>query len=98
MRFATWCGPAKPGMMPHDLPPWDIVYQQMRRWMKAGVFETMTHDLRELLRLLAGRDPKPSAAIFDSRTLQSTPESGDRACYAGAKRKKGRRAHMAVDT
>ena len=31
-------------MMPHDLPPWDIVYQQARRWMKAGVFEVMIQD------------------------------------------------------
>ncbi len=58
----------------------------------------MTHDLRELLRMLAGRDPKPSAAIFDSRTLQSTPESGGRGGYDGAKRKKGSKTHMAVDT
>jgi transposase len=85
-------------MMPNDLPPWDIVYQQSQRWIKAGVFETMTHDLRELLRMIAGRDPQPSAAIFDSRTLQSTPESGGRAGYDGAKRKKGSKAHMAVDT
>src|ERR1700689_3502656 len=84
-------------MMPNDLPPWDIVYQQSQRWIKAGVFETMTHDLRELLRMIAGRDPQPSAAIFDSRTLQSTPESGGRAGYDGAKRKKGSKAHMAVD-
>ena len=39
-------------MMPHDLPPWDIVYQQSQRWIKAGVFETMVHDLRELLRMI----------------------------------------------
>ena len=85
-------------MMPHDLPPWDIVYQQSQRWIKAGVFETMVHDLRELLRMIVGRDPDPSAAIFDRRTLQSTPESGERAGYDGAKRKKGSKTHMAVDT
>jgi transposase len=85
-------------MMPNDLPPWDIVYGQTRRWMEAGVFEEMVHDLRELLRMVAGRDPCPSAAIFDSRTLQSTPESGGRAGYDGAKRRKGSKTHMAVDT
>ena len=85
-------------MMPHDLPPWDIVYQQMRRWMRSGVFETMAHDLRELLRMVVGRDPQPSAAIFDSQTLQSTPESGGRAGYDGAKRKNGSKTHVAVDT
>ena len=40
--------------------------------MKAGVFEAMVDDLRELLRLLDGRDAQPSAVILDSRTLQST--------------------------
>jgi hypothetical protein len=36
----------------------------------------MVHDLRELLRVAQGRTAHPSAAIFDSCTLQSTPESG----------------------
>lgn len=85
-------------LMPHDLPPWWVVYQQTRRWMAAGVCEAMVHDLRVLLRLAAGRAPQPTAAILDSRTLQSTPESGGRAGYDGAKRKKGSKLHAAVDT
>lgn len=84
--------------MPHDLPPWEAVYQQMRRWLSAGVFEEMVHDLRVLLRLAKGRSPEPTAAIFDSRTLQSTPESGSRGGYDGHKRKKGSKVHAAVDT
>ncbi len=63
-------------MLPNDFPPWHAVYQQTQRWLKAGVFEAMVHDLREVLRLAAGRNAQPSAAIFDSRTLQSSPESG----------------------
>ncbi len=85
-------------LMPHDLPPWAAVYQQTRRWMAAGVFEAIVHDLRELRRLLQDRTPAPTAVILDSRTLQSTPESGARAGYDGAKRKKGSKVHMAVDT
>lgn len=84
--------------MANDLPPWQAVYQQSQRWLASGVFTAMTSDLRELLRMLDGRDPKPSSAIFDSRTLQSTPESGQRAGYDGAKRKKGSKVHLAVDT
>ena len=84
--------------LPNDLPPWEAVYQQSQRWLAAGVFEAMTQDLRRILRLLVGRGEEPSAAIFDSRTLQSTPESGERAGYDGAKRKKGSKVHMAVDT
>lgn len=85
-------------MMPKDLPPWDIVYQQTRRWLRAGVFETMAHDLRALLRVAGEREPEPSAAILDARTLRSTPESGARAGYDGHKRKKGSKVHTAVDT
>jgi transposase len=85
-------------MMPHDLPPWYTVYQQTQRWFKAGVFEAMVHDLRALLRLAEGRQDQPTAAIFDSRTLQSSPESGERAGYDGHKRKRGSKTHLAVDT
>src|SRR5512144_143971 len=55
-------------MMPNDLPPWYTVYQQTQRWLAAGVFEAMVHDLRIVLRLAAGRQAQPSAAIFDGRT------------------------------
>jgi len=85
-------------MMPHDLPPWAAVYQQTQRWLKAGVFEAIVDDLRAVLRLAQGRNEEPSAAIFDSRTLQSSPESGHRAGYDGAKRRKGSKVHLAVDT
>jgi transposase len=85
-------------MLPNDLPPWYTVYQQSRRWLNAGVFEDLVHDLRMLLREIAERTPQPSAAIFDSRTLQSTPESGGRAGYDGYKRRRGSKVHMAVDT
>ena len=84
--------------LPGDLPPWHTVYQQARRWVAAGVFEQMARDLRVVLRLAAERDPDPTATILDSRTVQSTPESGARAGYDGAKRRKGSKVHAAVDT
>ena len=84
--------------LPGDLPPWPAVYQQTQRWLAAGCFEAMVHDRRAVLRLAQGRAPDPSAVIFDSRTLQSTPESGHRAGYDGAKRRKGSKVHAAVDT
>jgi len=85
-------------MMPNDLPPWAAVYQQTQRWLRAGCFESMAEDLRLLLRLAGGRTDMPSAAIFDSRTLQSTPESGSRAGFDGHKKRKGSKLHAAVDT
>src|SRR5207244_9731167 len=85
-------------MLPNDLPPWSAVYQQTQRWLKRGVFEALVHDLRSLLREIEGRAPQPSAAIFDARTLQSSPESGARAGYDGHKRRRGSKVHLAVDT
>src|SRR6478752_1967820 len=63
--------------LPKDFPPWEMVYQQTRRWLAAGCFE---------------------AVVLDSRTLRSTPESGGRAGYDGAKKTKGSKVHAAVDT
>ena len=84
-------------MIPNDLPPWSTVHQQAQRWIKAGCFEAMAHDLREVVRVAADKSGQPSAVILDGRTLQSTPESGHRAGYDGYKRKKGSKVHAAVD-
>ena len=99
--------------MPNDLPPgtaspffppgdrlrrWAAVYQQAQRWLAAGCFEVLADDLRAVLRQARGRAAEPSAAILDSRTLRSSPESGTRGGYDGHKRKKGSKLHLAVDT
>jgi transposase len=97
VRWLVRCG-APWRYLPGDFPPWAAVYQQTQRWIKAGSFEAIVHDLRELLRLAVGRQGQPTAAILDARTVQSTPESGARAGYDGHKRKKGSKIHMAVDT
>ena len=51
-----------------------------------------------MLRLAAGREAEPSAAIFGARTMQPTPEGGGRAGYDGHKKRKGSKMHLAVDT
>ena len=84
--------------MPNDHPPWAAVYQQAQRWRASGCFESLAADLRAVLRLAAGREAEPSAAILDSRTPRSSPEIGERAGYGGAKRKNGSKLHLAVDT
>lgn len=73
--------------MLNDLPPWSAVYQQIQRWLAAGCFEKLAQDLRAVLRLVSGRSADPTTAVINSRTLQSTPESGARAAV-----------YMAVDT
>lgn len=85
-------------LLSHDLPPWPTVSQQTQRWLRAGVFAHVVHHLRVLLRRAAGRNAEPSAAIFDSRTRQSSVESGGRAGDDGYKRKRGSKVHRAVDT
>src|SRR5919202_5223259 len=97
LRWIVRCG-AQWRMLPHDLPPLYTVYQQTQRWLKAGVFEAIVHDLRRLLREIEERAPDPRAVVLDSRTLQSSPESGARAGYDGHKRRKGSKVHLAVDT
>src|SRR3712207_2612019 len=52
--------------MPHDLPPWEAVYQQTRRWLSAGVFKAMVHDLRILLRLSEGRASEPTERPYST--------------------------------
>ena len=78
LRWLACAGAGWP-LLPHDLPPWWAVYQQYRRWLRAGVFEAIVHDLRALLREIDGRAPPPTAAVLDGRTLQSSPERGGRA-------------------
>jgi hypothetical protein len=84
--------------MPNDLPPWAAVYQQTRCWVAAGCFEALVGDVQAILREWKGRKGQPTAVCLDSRTLQSTPESGARAGYDGAERRKGSKVHIAVDT
>jgi transposase len=85
-------------MLPNDFPRWEAVYQQTQRWLAAGCFAAMVHDLRAMLRWSAGRADQPTAVILDSATRQSTPESGHRAGYDGHKKRTGSKIHAAVDT
>ncbi len=84
--------------LPNDLPPWPAVYQQTQRWRRNGCFEAIVDDLRLMLRKAQGRNPDPSAVIFDGRVMQSTPASGARAGFDGHKKRRGSKVHMAVDT
>lgn len=84
--------------LPHDFPPYEMVHQQLLRWFDHHCFENLAHDLQNLSRQEAQRNALPSVAIIDSRTLQSTPESGHRAGYDGGKKRKGSKIHAAVDT
>lgn len=66
--------------------------------MSGGVCQQLARDLRELLRVVAEKQPKPTAMSLDSRTIQSTPPRGGRVAYDSAKRRKESKVHRAVDT
>lgn len=85
-------------LLPNDFPAWAAVYQQTQRWIEAGCFEDIADDLRELLRVASGKEPQPTAVIYDAQTLQGTLESGERAGFDGHKMKHGSKVHIAVDT
>lgn len=85
-------------MLPTNFPPWPAVSQQTQRWIAAGCFEAIVHDLRAILRWAEGWADEPTAVILDARTVQRTPESGAHAGYDGSKRRKGSKIHAAVDT
>lgn len=85
--------------LPHDFPPYQTVYGIFGRWAKAGAWQRVHDALRDLVRVHAGREALPTAAIIDSQTVRgadTVPASS--AGYDAGKKTKGRKRHIAVDT
>jgi len=84
-------------MLPATFPPWQTVYGRFRTWADNGVWEKLTTKMRQALRIELGRHPDPSAGIIDSQSAMSGP-GGGAVGYDAAKKIRGRKRHLLVDT
>lgn len=82
-------------MMPNDLPAWEAVHQQTQRWIAAGVFESMVHDLRELLRVASGRAPDPAPPSSTAARCHLRPRAGIARGTTGPSARRARRSTSA---
>jgi transposase len=84
-------------LLPHDFPPWQTVYDVFRKWTVSHLWAALNDALRTLVRKADGREGQPTAAILDSQSVKSAGHGGD-VGYDAAKRIKGRKRHLLVDT
>jgi putative transposase len=82
---------------PPAFPPWRTVYGYMRSFLQDGVWESIRHHLVVMLREATGREASPTAAIIDTQSVKTTESGGPRG-WDAAKRLRGRKRHVAVDT
>ncbi len=54
-------------LLPHDFPPWQKVYDYLRRWQAEGVWERIHHAVLMAAREQVGREASPTAAIIGDR-------------------------------
>jgi putative transposase len=85
-------------MLPRDFPPWKTVFHYFRKWRLDGTWERMNRAMRRRMREKLGRDPEPSAGIVDAQSVKTTGVGGEQRGFDGAKKVRGRKRHILVDT
>ncbi len=84
-------------LLPKHFPPWKTVHHIFRKWTLDGTWESLNAWLRSQARRGVGKRSRPTAAILDSQSVKSDPHGGT-VGYDAAKRIKGRKRHLLVDT
>ncbi|MCW2138825.1 Transposase [Actinoplanes cyaneus] len=84
-------------LMPHDLAPADAAHRWFTAWRRDGTWDRIHDALRRRVRVAAGREPEPTAAILDAQSIKSS-EGGEARGFDMGKRTSGRKRHLVVDT
>jgi transposase len=84
--------------LPADLPHLRTVWGYVHDWHESGATARMHDQLRDQVRVLAGRRRQPTAAIIDSQSVKAADTVGKPSRgYDAGKKIEGRKRHLAVD-
>ncbi len=62
-------------LLPHDLPPWRTVYNQVEAWREDGTWDRLMAGLRRAVRQPA-RAAEPTAGAIDTQSVRTGAQRG----------------------